>query len=136
MRRDGVVGHAELRTATASSCSAPPARATRSSNAHASIYVVVEDPDALHDRAKAAGAEISRELQDMDYGSREFAPGIPRATSGASGRTIRSQRTAFSPRCCHNLTFAMTDRPAHQTLHTGPRGAGYTYFSYRTWRFS
>ena len=39
---------------------------------HASIYVVVEDPDAVHDRAKAAGAEISREPQDMDYGSREF----------------------------------------------------------------
>jgi uncharacterized glyoxalase superfamily protein PhnB len=39
---------------------------------HASIYVVVEDPDAVHDRAKAAGAEISRGLQDMDYGSREF----------------------------------------------------------------
>ena len=26
----------------------------------------------MHDRAKAAGAEISREPQDMDYGSREF----------------------------------------------------------------
>jgi hypothetical protein len=30
----------------------------------------------------------------------------------------------------------MTDRPAHLTLHTGPRGAGYSYFSYGTWRFS
>ena len=42
-------------------------------NGHASTYVVVDDPDALHDRARAAGAEITRELQDMDYGSREFS---------------------------------------------------------------
>ena len=41
---------------------------------HCSIYVVVEDPDALHDRAKAAGAEITRELQDMDYGSTASSP--------------------------------------------------------------
>jgi uncharacterized glyoxalase superfamily protein PhnB len=40
---------------------------------HASIYVVVADPDAAYERAKAAGAEISREIQDMDYGSREFS---------------------------------------------------------------
>src|SRR5918998_1120181 len=44
---------------------------------HASIYVVVGDPDALHERAKAAGAEISRALQDIDYGSREFSAKDP-----------------------------------------------------------
>ena len=38
-----------------------------------SVYVVIDDPDALHDRAKAAGAEIVRELVDLDYGSRDFA---------------------------------------------------------------
>ena len=37
------------------------------------LYVVVDDPDALHDRAAAAGAEIVRGLTDQDYGSREFA---------------------------------------------------------------
>jgi uncharacterized glyoxalase superfamily protein PhnB len=36
------------------------------------LYVAVEDPDALHDRAKEAGATIERELADQDYGSREF----------------------------------------------------------------
>ena len=36
------------------------------------IYVTVEDPDALHDRAKAAGAEITMGLTDQEYGSREF----------------------------------------------------------------
>jgi uncharacterized glyoxalase superfamily protein PhnB len=37
------------------------------------VYVVVDDPDALHDRASAAGAEIVMPLTDQDYGSREFA---------------------------------------------------------------
>lgn len=41
------------------------------------IYVVVEDPDALHDRAVAAGAEIVMGLTDQDYGSREFAARDP-----------------------------------------------------------
>ena len=38
-----------------------------------SIYVVVDDPDAHHDRAKAAGAEITMPLTDQDYGSRDYA---------------------------------------------------------------
>jgi uncharacterized glyoxalase superfamily protein PhnB len=37
-----------------------------------SLYLVVPDPDAHHDRAKAAGAQIVRELADQDYGSREY----------------------------------------------------------------
>ena len=36
-------------------------------------YVVTDDPDALHDRVKAANAEIISELHDTDYGSRDFA---------------------------------------------------------------
>ena len=44
---------------------------------HASIYVVVSDPDALHERAQAAGADISRGLTDTDYGSREFSARDP-----------------------------------------------------------
>lgn len=35
-------------------------------------YVVTAHPDAVHDRAVAAGAEILRPLTDQDYGSREF----------------------------------------------------------------
>jgi uncharacterized glyoxalase superfamily protein PhnB len=34
-------------------------------------YVVTDDADALHARAKAAGAEVVRELNDTDYGSRD-----------------------------------------------------------------
>jgi uncharacterized glyoxalase superfamily protein PhnB len=36
------------------------------------IYVRVEDPDAHHRRAAAAGAEVVLELRDMEYGSREY----------------------------------------------------------------
>lgn len=38
----------------------------------ASAYVVCDDPDALFDRATAAGAEVVRGLVDEDYGSRGF----------------------------------------------------------------
>ena len=37
----------------------------------------MDDPDAHHDRAKAAGAEIFRELSDQDYGSRDYAARDP-----------------------------------------------------------
>ena len=39
----------------------------------AHTYVVVEDADAHHERAKAAGARITSELRDTDYGSRDYA---------------------------------------------------------------
>ncbi|MDQ3757048.1 MAG: VOC family protein [Actinomycetota bacterium] len=37
-----------------------------------SVYVVCDDPDALFERATAAGAEVVRGLVDEDYGSRGF----------------------------------------------------------------
>jgi uncharacterized glyoxalase superfamily protein PhnB len=39
----------------------------------AACYVVTDDPDALHDRAVAAGAEVVQPLHDTDHGSRDFA---------------------------------------------------------------
>ncbi len=44
---------------------------------HAATYIAVDDADAHHDRAKAAGAEITRELRDTDYGSRDYAAQDP-----------------------------------------------------------
>jgi uncharacterized glyoxalase superfamily protein PhnB len=41
------------------------------------LYVAVDDPDAHHDRAKAAGAEILMDLTDQDYGSRDYAARDP-----------------------------------------------------------
>jgi uncharacterized glyoxalase superfamily protein PhnB len=41
-----------------------------------SIYIALENAgavDAVYARAKSAGAEITRELTDMDYGSHEFS---------------------------------------------------------------
>jgi uncharacterized glyoxalase superfamily protein PhnB len=40
-------------------------------------YVIVTDPDAHYERAKAAGAEIIRELEDQDYGSRDYSARDP-----------------------------------------------------------
>jgi uncharacterized glyoxalase superfamily protein PhnB len=41
------------------------------------VYVVVEDPDAHYARAKEAGAEILREIEDQDYGSRDYSARDP-----------------------------------------------------------
>jgi uncharacterized glyoxalase superfamily protein PhnB len=75
---DGTIGHAELThgggmVMIGSSGQGDPQFDT----GRASIYVVVDDPDALHERAKAAGAAVTRELQDTDYGSREFSATDP-----------------------------------------------------------
>ena len=41
------------------------------------LYLTVEDPDALYDKALAAGADEVLGLTDQDYGSREFAVADP-----------------------------------------------------------
>lgn len=46
-----------------------------------SCYVVVDDVDALFARATAAGAEVSREPFDTDYGSRDCALRDPEGNS-------------------------------------------------------
>jgi uncharacterized glyoxalase superfamily protein PhnB len=38
-----------------------------------SLYIVEPDPDAHHERALTAGARVVRELEDTDYGSREYS---------------------------------------------------------------
>jgi uncharacterized glyoxalase superfamily protein PhnB len=40
-------------------------------------YVIVDDADAHYERAKAAGAEIVRELEDQPYGSRDYSARDP-----------------------------------------------------------
>ncbi len=56
----------------------------------ASTYVVVDDPDAHHERARAAGAEIIRALNDTDYGSREYGARDPEGNLWSFG-TYRPQ---------------------------------------------
>ena len=38
-----------------------------------SAYVVTDEPDALCERIRAGGGEITVDLMDTDYGSRDFA---------------------------------------------------------------
>ena len=50
-----------------------------------SLYLVIDDPDARFERAKAAGAEIVMEPTDQDYGSRDFAVRDPEGNLWAFG---------------------------------------------------
>ena len=76
---DGQIQHAELRFGNgivmlgSSSGDAPAAGG--------GIYIVVDDPDAHCGRARAAGAEITRDLDDEPYGSREYSAKDPEGKS-------------------------------------------------------
>ncbi|WP_040837867.1 VOC family protein [Nocardia brevicatena] len=50
-----------------------------------SVYVVCSDPDALYERATAAGAETVRGLRDEDYGSRGFTVADPEGNQWSFG---------------------------------------------------
>ncbi|MFC7340590.1 VOC family protein [Saccharopolyspora griseoalba] len=72
-----------------------PGRAWSREPGTAGMYVVTADPDALYERLRARGVEMVLDIQDQDYGNREFAirdpegnlwsfgyyPGEPRPTS-------------------------------------------------------
>jgi uncharacterized glyoxalase superfamily protein PhnB len=66
---DGALQHVELRLGDDVIM---PTDAEQAEPGHAAVYAVVADPDAHHDRAKAAGAEIFLQLRDTDYGSRDY----------------------------------------------------------------
>jgi uncharacterized glyoxalase superfamily protein PhnB len=72
---NGGVGHAELRCGDVvlmlSSMSEGDERFSQGAG-KTSIYAVVDDPDPLFGRAKAAGAKVELELADQSYGSRDF----------------------------------------------------------------
>jgi uncharacterized glyoxalase superfamily protein PhnB len=76
---NGVVHHAEvrfgdgrIRLGAARGPEAGEYSAVAPPPGNAALYAIVDDPDAHHDRAKAAGAEIVMGLRDQDYGSREY----------------------------------------------------------------
>jgi uncharacterized glyoxalase superfamily protein PhnB len=75
---EGRVAHAELRHGDGFvMIGTTGAGDDRFNTGRAVLYAVVADPDAHHDRARAAGAEIVMELTDQDYGSREYAATDP-----------------------------------------------------------
>jgi uncharacterized glyoxalase superfamily protein PhnB len=49
------------------------------------VYVQTADPDAVHTRAAAAGAEILQPLTDQPYGSRECAVRDPEGVAWSFG---------------------------------------------------
>jgi uncharacterized glyoxalase superfamily protein PhnB len=80
----GTVAHAELTHGDAMimlGTARPPDADEYSAAAPApggsTLYIVVDDPDAHHDRARAAGAEIVRAPADTDYGAREYSARDP-----------------------------------------------------------
>ena len=48
-------------------------------------YVVTDQPDALYERARQAGAEITAEPHDTDYGSRDFSARDPEGNRWSFG---------------------------------------------------
>ena len=68
--------------------------ATRSGSFGA--YVVTGDPDAVHQRAREAGAEVVRELRETDYGSREFSVRDPEGNGWTFG-TYRGETVPPDP---------------------------------------
>lgn len=79
---DGTVGHAEVRAGggvVMFGASRPERRGG------GWTYVAVDEVDALHERARAAGAEITMEPTDQDYGSRDFAALDPEGNEWSFG---------------------------------------------------
>ncbi len=60
----------------------------------AQVYVVVDDPDAHHDRAVQYGVKIVMPLTDQDYGSREYAARDPEGNIWAFGTYAPATPTA------------------------------------------
>ena len=54
-----------------------PSSANHATGRGGGIYTVVGNPDMHAQRARAAGAELTNELHDTDYGSREYSARDP-----------------------------------------------------------
>ncbi|HXV56494.1 MAG TPA: VOC family protein [Gaiellaceae bacterium] len=73
----GTIAHAEMRVGAGgimlTSAPAGPADAEDWRLAAQSVYVVLDEVDEHCDRARAAGAAITRAPQETSYGSREYS---------------------------------------------------------------
>jgi uncharacterized glyoxalase superfamily protein PhnB len=100
----GTVSHAELRFGNGIVMLGPAREgvpATRGKGG--GIYVVVDDPDEHCARARDAGAEIVRDLNDTDYGSREYGARDPEGNAWNFGTY---QPFAFDPETAAASTSA------------------------------
>jgi uncharacterized glyoxalase superfamily protein PhnB len=88
---DGSVAHSELRLAGGVLMigqQADGAGGRMVIPAGGAVYASIEDPDALCERARAAGAEIVRGPEDTDYGSREFTARDPQGVLWSFGTYV------------------------------------------------
>jgi uncharacterized glyoxalase superfamily protein PhnB len=72
------------------------ANASVSSPGTFGAYVVADDIDALHARVAAAGAKVTRQPSDTDYGSREFAIEDPEGNHWSFGTYRGAPRPAYT----------------------------------------
>jgi uncharacterized glyoxalase superfamily protein PhnB len=75
---DGTVAHAELRLGDDIVMVGTGAEGLQDvpddfKAARVGVYLSVEDLDAHHERARSAGATVTREPENTDYGSREYS---------------------------------------------------------------
>jgi uncharacterized glyoxalase superfamily protein PhnB len=86
---DGAVDYSVLRFGTGAIQISSPRGGEVERPAHTmglgGLYIVVDDPDGLHDRARDAGARIVRGLTDEEYGSREFTVRDPEGNDWSFG---------------------------------------------------
>ncbi|MGE0297321.1 VOC family protein [Pseudonocardia sp.] len=87
---DGVVQHAELAHDDGVVMIGTRRGGDTFDTGRAVLYIAVEDADAHHDRAVAAGAEVVMPLTDQPYGSREYAVRDPEGNVWSVG-TYRSK---------------------------------------------
>jgi len=84
---DGTIAHAELSWGTGGMVMVGSRAAEPSpfDTGTTCIYLVIQEVDAHHDRAVAAGAEVIMPLTDQDYGSRDYAVRDPEGNVWALG---------------------------------------------------
>jgi uncharacterized glyoxalase superfamily protein PhnB len=70
---DGAIAHAELSSGAGVVMLGSRRPDDPFDTGRAVLYTVVDDPDAHHARAVAAGAKVVMPLTDQPYGSREYA---------------------------------------------------------------
>jgi PhnB protein len=90
---EGYVNHAEMRLGDGTIFLGDPGddyrNPKRLGQRTVGVYVYVDDVDALHERARAAGAEITEEPVDEDYGDRRFAARDPEGHAWWFATTVR-----------------------------------------------
>ena len=84
---DGTIEHAELVIAGNAIMvgSARSENDDRFATSRCVTYIVIEDVDAHYEHARSTGAEISMEIVDQPYGSRDYAVNDPEGNVWAVG---------------------------------------------------